>query len=154
MVGVEGWLGANVTIETVRDIFRAFSTGDIPVILTALAEDVRWLDIPKSGAAQHGVPWLVPCRGRDAVADFFKSMRGVMVLKELQVLSLMEGDRQVAAEILVHFETMSGYEFSDTEVHLWTFDEEGKVERFRHFVDTARHIEAWHATQAAMANPA
>ena len=143
-----------MTTETVRDIFRAFSAGDIPAILEVLAEDVRWLDTPKSGAATFGVPWLVPCRGRDAVARFFDAMHGTLMLKELQVLSLMEGDRQVAAEISVHFETMSGYEFRDIEVHLWTFDEEGRVERFRHFVDTARHIEAWRATQAATASPA
>jgi len=30
----------------------------------------------------------------------------------------------------------------DEELHLWGFDSEGKVNRMRHYVDTAKHIAA------------
>jgi ketosteroid isomerase-like protein len=31
------------------------------------------------------------------------------------------------------------------EVHLWRFDDRGKVARFRHVLDTAQHERAWRA---------
>jgi hypothetical protein len=30
----------------------------------------------------------------------------------------------------------------DEELHLWTFDEDGRVVRLRHYRDTAKHIAA------------
>lgn len=36
----------------------------------------------------------------------------------------------------------SGTAYRDEVLHLWTFDEAGKVSRFRHYVDTAKHIAA------------
>jgi len=30
--------------------------------------------------------------------------------------------------------------FADEEIHLWTFDESGRVVRLRHYLDTAKHI--------------
>jgi uncharacterized protein len=31
----------------------------------------------------------------------------------------------------------------DEELHLWTLDEQQKIVRFRHYVDTAKHIAAF-----------
>jgi uncharacterized protein len=36
----------------------------------------------------------------------------------------------------------SGTIVRDDEIHLWTFDSSGEVVRFRHYLDTAKHIEA------------
>jgi hypothetical protein len=33
-------------------------------------------------------------------------------------------------------------EFQEEEVHLWTFNDSGKVFRFWHYADTVKHIEA------------
>ena len=35
-----------------------------------------------------------------------------------------------------------GGRFADEELHLWTFDDAGRVTRYRHYVDTAKHIAA------------
>jgi len=32
--------------------------------------------------------------------------------------------------------------YRDEEMHLWTFDANGKVIRLRHYTDTAKHIQA------------
>lgn len=32
--------------------------------------------------------------------------------------------------------------YRDEEMHLWTFDEQGKVIRLRHYADTAKHMAA------------
>ena len=54
----------------------------------------------------------------------------------------MEGGNQVAAETVIEAVLPNGNVLSDEELHLWTFDADGKVCRFRHYVDTAKHIAA------------
>ena len=34
----------------------------------------------------------------------------------------------------------TGERFQDEEIHLWTFDDSGKVTGLRHYADTAKHI--------------
>jgi uncharacterized protein len=58
------------------------------------------------------------------------------------VLDLMESDRQVVAEIAIEAATPDGGHFRDEELHLWGFDDDGKIDRMRHYVDTAKHIAA------------
>ena len=36
----------------------------------------------------------------------------------------------------------TGARFREYEMHLWTFGEDGKVSRFRHFADTVKHQRA------------
>jgi ketosteroid isomerase-like protein len=36
-----------------------------------------------------------------------------------------------------------GGHYRDEEMHLWTFNEDGKVTRLRHNTDTAKHIAAF-----------
>ena len=36
-----------------------------------------------------------------------------------------------------------GGRYRDEEIHLWTFDNAGKVVRLRHYTDTAKHIAAF-----------
>ena len=57
------------------------------------------------------------------------------------VLSLMAGGNQVAAEFELEFTVpATGRRLRDQEMHLWTFNENGKVTRLRHYTDTAKHI--------------
>jgi ketosteroid isomerase-like protein len=58
----------------------------------------------------------------------------------------MADDNQVAAEVVIEVEIpVTGGHYRDEEMHLWTFDETGKVIRLRHYIDTAKHIAAWKA---------
>ena len=58
-------------------------------------------------------------------------------MRDFRVLDLLASERQVAAEVRIVTAA-----FTDEEVHLWTFGEHGLVTRFRHYVDTAKHIAA------------
>ncbi len=123
-------------LETVREIYEAFGKGDVPTILSRLAEDVEWEQWEDNFAQQYDVPYLRHKKGVQAVVEFFHEV-GKLGIKEFKVLSVMEGAGQIAAEIEI--ETAN---FRDEEIHLWTFNEDGKVSRFRHYVDTAKHIAA------------
>jgi ketosteroid isomerase-like protein len=57
-------------IDTVREIYEAFGTGDIPAILDKLDDNVEW----DTDFADPAAPWLTPRRGRDNVAGFFESL--------------------------------------------------------------------------------
>jgi ketosteroid isomerase-like protein len=136
--------------ETVQDIYGAFGRGDIPAILDRLADDVRWEHWPDgSGAQRHGVPWLLERTGRDEVAGFFDGL-GALEFNAFAPGVFLEHERTVAAVIAVDVTVKAtGERFRDDEIHLWTFDEDGRVTDFRHFVDTAKHVEA--ATARALA---
>jgi hypothetical protein len=129
-------------VETVSKIYEAFGKGDIPGLLTYLADDVRWEEWADNSAQKAGVPWLQPRRGKDGVVEFFKIVGGLN-LTDFQVLSVMAGGNQVAAEFVIEFTVPGvGVPTRDEEIHLWTFNESGQVIRLRHYTDTAKHIAA------------
>ena len=57
-------------VETVQDIYAAFGRGDVPAILTRLADDVQW----EYATAANPIPWLQPLTGRDQVPRFFEAL--------------------------------------------------------------------------------
>lgn len=126
---------------TVAEIYAAFGRGDVPAILARLADDVAWEDWTGNWAQRAGVPYLVRRTGPAEVAEFFAAV-GAMTLHDFAVLDVIGNGRQVAAEVRAEFTTTTGGRFADEEIHLWTFDEAGRVVRFRHYLDTAKHIAA------------
>lgn len=126
---------------TVAGIYAAFARGDVPAILATLADDVRWEHWAGNWAQRADVPYLRPRTGHEGVAEFF-GIVGTWTVRDFAVLDVIGDGRQVAAEIRAEFEHPEGGAFADEEMHLWTFDERGKVIRFRHYLDTAKHIAA------------
>ncbi|MCK6618920.1 MAG: nuclear transport factor 2 family protein [Calditrichaceae bacterium] len=132
----------NNHLKTVSAIYDAFGRGNIPGILEHLSADVRWEEWADNTAQKAGVPWLQPRNGKMEVPEFFKII-GSLRFIDFRVLSLMAGGNQVAAEIMLEVEIPeTGRHFRDEEMHLWTFDEYGKVIRLRHYTDTAKHMAA------------
>lgn len=129
-------------IETVQSIYQAFGRGDVPSILSTLDRDVRWEDWADHSAQRAGVPYLQPHRGPDAAMEFFKVLGGLQI-HEFKVLDVIGGPAQAAAEVVIDFTVPStGVRIRDEEMHLWSFGADGKVVRFRHYVDTAKHMRA------------
>ena len=77
-----------------------------------------------------------------AAAEFFTVIGGWTV-RDFAVLDVI-GDRASGAwprsGPALTSPTAAG--FADEELHLWTFDAAGRVTRFRHYCDTAKHIRA------------
>jgi ketosteroid isomerase-like protein len=128
--------------QTVRSMYDAFHRGDVASIVAKMSPDVVWDGWPDNRGQQAGVPWMQCHKGREGVAEFFKAL-GNLKFRSFQVRNILAGGNQVAAEIAVEFElTATGAVVRDDEIHLWTFDSSGEVVRFRHYLDTAKHIEA------------
>ncbi len=132
---------ASTHAAVVEELYSAFGRGDIPVILDLLAEDVRWETWADAFAQRAGVPWLQQRTGRDGAAEFFRVV-GAFEIAEFAVLSIMADESQVAAEISIDAAVPGGGRYRDEELHLWSFDSDGKISRMRHYVDTAKHIAA------------
>lgn len=129
------------TAETVAEIYAAFGRGDVPAVLDRLADDVAWEEWPANDAQRAGVRHLQARRGVTEVAEFFTVVGGSTV-RDFAVLDVIGDGRQVVAEIRAALDLPGGGRIADEELHLWTFDADGRVARFRHYCDTAKHIRA------------
>jgi hypothetical protein len=129
-------------LAVINTIYEAFGKGDIPTILEQMADDVQWEQWADNSAQRAGVPWLAPRSGKTGVLEFFQVLGG-MPVKEFQILSIMAGGNQVAVEFVIEVDgsTVGGH-YRDEEIHLWTFNDQGKVTRLRHYTDTTKHIAA------------
>ena len=131
-------------LGAVQSIYESFGKGDIPAILDLLADDVEWESWADNSAAKAGVPTMVPRHGKGEVVKFFETA-GQMDITDLQILNMMEGGNQVAVEFVIEADlpAWGGGHYRDEEIHLWTFNDEGKITRLRHYTDTAKHIAAF-----------
>lgn len=130
-------------LATVTAIYEAFGKGDIPTILDQMAADIQWESWADNDGQQAGVPWLQARQGKEGVLAFFQYLGTQMQITEFQVLSIMDGGQQIAVEFTIAVNLPAlGTHYRDEEIHLWSFNSEGKVSRLRHYTDTAKHIAA------------
>jgi ketosteroid isomerase-like protein len=129
----------------VKAIYEAFNRGDIPYILDSLADNVEWEKWKDNYAQKAGLPYLRFQTGRQGVADFFAAVEDLGITN-IEILSMMEGAGQVAVEVY-----LESAKFNDEEIHLFTFNDEGKITRFRHYLDTAKQIAAGEKAQSSSA---
>ncbi|BCX04967.1 MAG: hypothetical protein KatS3mg053_2905 [Candidatus Roseilinea sp.] len=136
----------NDNLSTIVKIYEAFGKGDVPTILGYMADDVQWEQWADNSAQKAGVPWLQLRQGPAGVGEFFQAL-SALVIKDFRVLSIMAGGNQVAAEIVIEADVPNtGGHFRDEEMHLWTFNDAGKIIRMRHYMDTAKQIAAARAS--------
>jgi ketosteroid isomerase-like protein len=120
--------------DKVRNIYAAFSRGDIPAILEHLAPDVEW----EYGVTSTEVPWLQPRRGRAEVAEGFRASGAAVQYRKFQNKAILESGNLVVALNDAEFIVIAtGRTVSEEDaVNIWHFNESGQVVRFRHRVDT------------------
>lgn len=132
----------NCPLQTVQAIYAAFSRGDVESIIATLAPDVAWEAWADNSAQRSGVPWMIARHGHDGARAFFASLSALQI-HDYAVLSVLGNDRQVAVEFTIDATVRAtGKRFFEEEMHLWSFDDQGRVRRFRHYLDTAKHIDA------------
>jgi ketosteroid isomerase-like protein len=124
-------------LETVKAIYEAFSKGNIPFILGCLDENVAWERWHSNHAQWSGVPYLKERKDVAGVGEFFVEV-GKLGVKTTRVVAILDGGDKLAVEFEIDTDRF-GFE---QEMHLWTFNADGKVVAFRHYLDTAKHIAA------------
>jgi ketosteroid isomerase-like protein len=130
-------------LQLVKDGYAAFGRGDLPGLLSLLAEDVVW-DMPGDG-----LPIAGSYRGRDGVASFFEKLRHQADILEFQPREfLADGDRV----LVVGWERMkikaTGRGADIDWVMSFTI-RNGKIAAFREYTDTKAIADAYVSSAAA-----
>jgi uncharacterized protein len=130
--------------QTVIAVYDSFKTGDVPVILSKLTDNVDWMDFPANRAAAAGIPWFVRRRGKAEVPKFFQGIAENLDFDDFTVGDIVESGNHVVAQ--VHLSATfkkTGAKLKQQDLHWWTFDPNGKISAYRHYTDTADVLSGW-----------
>ncbi|MHB8233809.1 MAG: nuclear transport factor 2 family protein [Solirubrobacteraceae bacterium] len=117
-------------VEFVKSIYGAFAQGDVPTVLGAFAEDIEWFEA-------EGMPYGGLHRGPEAVAQkvfgpLAEDVEGFAVTPEELIGS---GDKVAAVVRYTGTGKETGKPLDLPVVHIWDI-QDGKIARFRQFIDT------------------
>jgi ketosteroid isomerase-like protein len=129
-------------LAVVGGIYEAFGRGDIEFILGQIADNCAWESWLDNHGQKAGLPPMKPRHGRQGVAEFF-SYVATMQIQGFQVLDMLASDRQVVVEVQISIAMPDGGTVTDEELDLYSLNNESKIIRMRHYVDTEKQIKAY-----------
>ena len=122
-------------VEFVNGVYGAFGRGDVPAVLGAFAEDIEWFEA-------EGMPYGGLHHGPEAVAQnvfgpITEDVEGFAVTPEQLI-----GSGATVAAVVRYTGTgkATGKALDVPVVHVWDI-RDGKVARFRQFIDTLKYAE-------------
>jgi len=122
-------------VEFVKGLYAAFGRGDVPAVLAGFADDIEWHEA-------LGMPYGGVYRGGDAVVQnvfgpITTDVEGFAVTPEEFV-----GSGETIAAVVRYTGTgkVTGKTLDVPVVHLWEISD-GKLTRFRQFIDTVKFAE-------------
>ena len=133
--------------QTVEAIFAAFTRGDTAAVLDCYADDVEYESWPADGlgvnfAQASGVPWLQTRHGKDEVREHLTSL-SELEISNFQIIGFLEGDKKVMVEVVIDATWRpTSVSFRDEEVQFFEFNDAGKIIKTRHYLDSAKHMNA------------
>jgi ketosteroid isomerase-like protein len=130
---------SDTNIARVKGFYAAFGKGEIGHILSSLAPDVEWQSY---GNPQH-FPTLGPRTGIAEVEAFFRQVGENIAFSEFDPQEFFaSGDHVFVLGRFAGTVRGTGRPAAAHFAHVFTFDN-GKVGRFREYVDTASFAEAY-----------
>jgi len=116
----------------VQQAYNYFLSGDIPALLDALSEDVKWI-VPEV----EGVPGRGTWHGREQVGQFFQTLDDTQESRQLELREFVaQGDKVVVLGHYVWHAKATGKEWESDFVHALSV-RDGKMTRFQEYTDTA-----------------
>lgn len=120
------------TRARVEELYKAYLAGDMPFVMGALTEDVRWVSGEEAGA-----PWCGARVGRDGVAAYFAALAAECEILDYRIGQVIV-DRDLAA---VTATVRARFRRSGIEQELAKVDvlrlRDGQVAEFREYYDTS-----------------
>jgi ketosteroid isomerase-like protein len=123
--------------QTIRNLYAAFGRGDIPTVLSMLADDVDWYD-PGPPAVTHAGRY----RGRDDVQRFFSKIGESLAIESFQPAEFIaKGDRVIVIGSIRAKVKQTGLVYDNEWAMSWTL-RDGSVTKWQIYEDTARELAA------------
>ena len=123
------------SVDVVRGVYEAFGRGDVPAVLGAMAADMEWHEA-------EGMPYGGVYHGREAVAQnvFGPITQDVVDFAVMAEEFIASGDAVAAVVRYTGTGKAYGKQLNLPVVHVWDV-RNGKLARFRQFIDTAKFLE-------------
>lgn len=117
----------------VQALYGAYIAGDMPAVLSAMADDVRWI----SGEAASAAPWSGERVGRDGVQSYFAALAAECRILDYRIGRIIADGDWVAVTATVHARFhRSGEEQVLDKVDVMRL-RDGQVVEFREYYDTS-----------------
>ena len=128
----------------IQDLYAAFGRGDIPAILSRLADDVEW-----TTEGPSAIPYAGKLTGPAKVRGFFEALGGTQDNMKLTTESyIAQGDKVATTGRYSGVVKATGKRFDCAVAHIFTI-RDGKVIRFLDFMDTAHMADAYLSSASA-----
>jgi len=123
------------SVELVKGVYGAFARGDVPAVLGAFADDIEWYEA-------EGMPYGGLHHGGDTVAQkvfgpITEDIEGFALVTEEFIGS---GENVAAVVRYTGTGKATGKALDLPAVHVWDI-RDGKLARFRQFIDTLKFVE-------------
>jgi uncharacterized protein len=127
--------------QTVKDVYAAFQRGDVAAIVARVAADVDWRH---DHLESRECPWNGNFSGQAKLPGFFKAVGEQLDISVFDVQAIAASGSLVAVYLRIESTLRkNGRSLKNDSVHFWTFNDTGKITRYRHFNDTAAELAAW-----------
>ena len=128
----------------IQELYAAFSRGDVPAILSRLADDVEW-----TTEGPSSIPYVGKLTGPAKVQGFFEALGGTQDNMKLTTESFIaQGDKVATTGRYSGVVKATGKRFDCAVAHIFTI-RDGKVTRFLDFMDTAHMADAYSSSASA-----
>jgi hypothetical protein len=133
---------AEGSVDVVRGVYEALGRGDVAAVMGAMADDVEWHEA-------EGMPYGGVYRGGQAVAEnvFGPIIRDVPNFAVSPEELIGSGDTVAVVVRYTGTGQATGKQLDLPVVHVWDV-RDGKIARFRQFIDTAMFLEVVPAPEA------
>jgi ketosteroid isomerase-like protein len=136
-------------LETAQQLYQAFKRRDLPFVLSRLSDELEW----QYGQDFTNAPWQTPRRGKTEVIKYFQGLELLEIVR-LETKTFLEAERVVLvmidAELIV--KSNGNRIIEEDAIHIWRFDAQGQVVRFRNRCDTIAHQLAYDPAHLAALN--
>ena len=123
------------SVDVVKGTYEAFGRGDVPAVLGGMADDIEWYEA-------DGMPYGGLHQGPEAVAQkvFGPITEDVADFAVTPEEFIASGDTVAAVVRYTGTGKATGGALNLPAVHVWDV-RDGKLARFRQFIDTAKYLE-------------
>ena len=127
--------------QTVNDVYAAFQRGDVAAIVARVADDVDWRN---DRVESRECPWNGNFSGKAKLPGFFNALGEQLDFKVFDVKAMIASGAHVAVQLRIESNLKkNGRPLKNDVMHLWSFNDRGQINRYRHFNDTAAELTAW-----------